>query len=134
MQETRARLSEQLAGVPKAPEHTAAIAASQRRRHAAARILKAVESVHAAAAAPASTHLPLARTGGIGGGVLAGGTLGRGPGGKRASERASRTATRAAVAALDAYKVCGSCTALVVDVRKSTAACRARNVGQDVML
>eukprot|EP00887_Chlorella_sp_A99_P006122 scaffold22.g6122.t1 len=39
-------MSARLAGQPKAPEHRARIAAAQRRRHAAARVLQAVEAVY----------------------------------------------------------------------------------------
>ncbi len=44
--QTSALLSEKLSGRPKSAEHRMAIAAAQRRRHAAARVLKAVEDVH----------------------------------------------------------------------------------------
>jgi NUMOD3 motif len=44
--ETAALLSAALAGRPKTQEHRDSIAASQRRRHAAARVLQAVEDVH----------------------------------------------------------------------------------------
>ncbi|KAK9846381.1 hypothetical protein WJX81_002681 [Elliptochloris bilobata] len=103
--ETCAALSAKLSGMPKAPEHAAAIAASQRRRHVAARVLRAVEGVHAMAAAPATLQLPPAtalRRGGPGAGKGLGGTL---SGGTKRAERAQRSvATRAAAAALDAYK------------------------------
>ena len=39
-------MSKGLTSVPKAPEHKAKIAASQRRRHAAVRVLTAVEAFH----------------------------------------------------------------------------------------
>ena len=39
-------MSQALTGVPKAAEHKAKIAAAQRRRHAAARVLTAVEAFH----------------------------------------------------------------------------------------
>ena len=45
-QDTRLAMSKGLTGVPKAPEHKAKIAASQRRRHAAVRVLSAVEAFH----------------------------------------------------------------------------------------
>lgn len=107
MQETRAALSASLSGLAKAPEHAAAIAASQRRRHVASRVLQAVEGVHAAAVAPATLQLPpataLRRWGPGGGGAFSGGLAG---GGKRADRAARGVATRAAAAALDAYKAC----------------------------
>ena len=107
-------LSTSLTGLAKAPEHAAAIAASQRRRHVASRVLQAVEGVHAAAAAPATLQLPpataLRRGGpGAGGPFGGGGTFG---GGKRAERATRMVATRAAAAAaaLDAYKARpGSC-------------------------
>ncbi len=79
LQETTAKLSARLSGQPKSTAHRAAIAAAMRRRHAAARVLRAVEDVHrhqslqfrgsgggggsvaaaaAAAAAAALDHLP----------------------------------------------------------------------------
>ncbi len=39
-------MSQAMTGIPKAPEHRAKIAAAQRRRHAAARVLTAVEAFH----------------------------------------------------------------------------------------
>lgn len=44
--ETAALLSERLTGLQKDPQHKARIAATQRRRHAAARVLQAVEAVY----------------------------------------------------------------------------------------
>ena len=46
MQASRATISQALTGLPKAAEHKAKIAAAQRRRHAAARVLTAVEAFH----------------------------------------------------------------------------------------
>lgn len=51
---TSALLSEKLSGRPKSTAHRMAIAAAQRRRHAAARVLKAVEDVHRHAQAEGS--------------------------------------------------------------------------------
>lgn len=45
-------LSQKLQGVPKSAQHKARIAASQRRRHAARRALKAIEALHSAASPP----------------------------------------------------------------------------------
>ena len=55
VQEAAAKISSARLGVPKTQAHKDAIAASQRRRAAAASILQAVESVHSAqpASAPA---------------------------------------------------------------------------------
>ncbi len=101
-QETRARLSAQLAGLPKAPEHAATIGASQRSRHAAGRVLRAIEAVHACAAAPPAVHRPpaaaLRRSVPSGGSALAAGPA-------AGAKRGARVAVRAAAAALDAYKV-----------------------------
>ena len=44
--ETASLLSSKLRGRAKSPAHRMAIAAAQRKRHAAARVLKAVEDVH----------------------------------------------------------------------------------------
>ena len=49
--EAAAIVSAKLSGVAKSPEHRAAIAATQRRRHAAVRVLKAVEAVYEASTA-----------------------------------------------------------------------------------
>ncbi|KAK9819607.1 hypothetical protein WJX72_000222 [[Myrmecia] bisecta] len=51
--ETAALLSDRLSGVPKSDAHKEKIAAAQRRRHAAARILRAVEAVHMESSAEA---------------------------------------------------------------------------------
>lgn len=69
--ELRAQISERMAGQPKSEEHRQRIAASQRRRHAAARVLRAVESAYvqsttAVAAAAAAQGRP-AGGGGAGG-------------------------------------------------------------------
>ena len=47
-------MSQAMAGIPKAPEHKARIAAAQRRRHAAARVLTAVEAFHRSCEADAA--------------------------------------------------------------------------------
>lgn len=52
-------LSQLAAGRPKTPEHAAQIGAGQRRRHAAARVLRAVEAVYEAQGAPGSRAVPV---------------------------------------------------------------------------
>ena len=51
MQETLALLSAKLTGRPKGDDHRVAIAAAQRRRHAACRVLHAIEEVRTIAVA-----------------------------------------------------------------------------------
>lgn len=52
-------LSQLAAGRPKTPEHAAQIGVGQRRRHAAARVLRAVEAVYEAQGAPGSRAVPV---------------------------------------------------------------------------
>lgn len=54
LQETAARLSAALSGLPKSAEHREAISVAQRRRITVTGILRAVESVHSAEQASAS--------------------------------------------------------------------------------
>ena len=74
--ETRAAISSLHRGVPKTPEHRAKIAEAARRRHAATRVLLAVEAVHAAASQAVQASgapAPRARAPGAGSGGAVGG-------------------------------------------------------------
>ncbi|KAL4858496.1 hypothetical protein ACK3TF_001466 [Chlorella vulgaris] len=73
-EETRAKVGDRHRGLPKTPEHRAKLASIARRRHAATRVLHAVEAVYSAASTRNSPAAAAAAAG-TGG---AGGTPGRG--------------------------------------------------------
>lgn len=73
-EEARAEVGDRFRGKPKSPEHRSKLAAVARRRHAATRVLRAVEAVYSAASSPPPAGASGPRSPGTSGGGASGGS------------------------------------------------------------